>query len=118
MRTRASMGKMVNKLTKREKADAFALIDRISRGVNQPLMREFVKPQLVASNTEITKPQMKRESQFILKEQTDEAIVVARKPSAEVVRLNEHRKVANSDMTFPDAFYEYFEVISENSKVG
>lgn len=122
MRTRASMGKMVNKLTKREKAEAFALIDRITRGANQPYTREFIAPKVVTSNMNV-QAEVKRQSTFFIQEQTQESMVISRNPAAEVVRLNEHRqsenKVVNLDMHFPKAFYEYFEIVNQlPSKVG
>jgi len=111
MRTRSSMGKMVNKLTKREISESYALIDRIARGVNQPYAREF-SPKIVASQ-EIKAISVKpRENAFYMKEQTKDNVVL--------MRLNKSEKTKElPKIVFPKAFYDYFEVIeTPPSKVG
>ncbi|MFT7144327.1 MAG: hypothetical protein ACI9TY_000295 [Alphaproteobacteria bacterium] len=117
MRTRASMGKMVNKLTKRELQESFAIIDRIARGSSQPYTRDFV-PQIVAMNNNPahinTLPAVaQHENAFQIKEQTADNVIVMRSNS------QRSRSVNASPIIFPDAFYEYFEVIDNTpSKVG
>lgn len=113
MRTRGSMGKMVNKLTKREKTQAFSMIDRIARGVSHPYTREFM-PAVVASN--VAEPAQQtmqaspvRESAFVVREQTADNVVVMR--SEPKVASN-----AKPKMVFPDVFYEYFEVVEHQPK--
>tara|TARA_R110000868_G_scaffold189695_1_gene432855 strand:+ start:41692 stop:42009 length:318 start_codon:yes stop_codon:yes gene_type:complete len=105
------MGKMVNRLTKRELSASFAIIDRIARGSSQPYTRAFV-PQVVATNNQLPNQNVVRESSFQLKEQTSDNVVI--------MRANQNvRTTYSNDIIFPDAFYEYFEVIDNTpSKVG
>lgn len=118
MRTRSSMGKMVNKLTMRERNESFAIIDRITRGSSQPYTRNFM-PQVVAVNNEnqrfskLPVSNISHENNFHIHEQTGENVVVMRSNVQNVKSLNV------KPITFPEVFYEYFEVI-ENipSKVG
>lgn len=110
MRTRASMGKMVNMLTKREKNDSFLLIERISRGVNHPYTKEFI-PTVVASNHVVMENTKIRENEFKVAEYNKENVVV--------MRSDQNRVRTQSKIIFPEVFYEYFEVIElQPQKVG
>ena len=111
MRTRSSMGKMVNKLTNREKNDAFLMIDRIARGVSHPYTKEFV-PTVVASSHNI-KPatSVVRESAFRVEAQTNDNVVI--------MRTEPKKQASQPKIVFPDVFYEYFEIIeNQPQKVG
>lgn len=105
MRTRASMGKMVNKLTKREKSESFMMIDRIARGVNHPYTKEFTPT--VVSRTDVqtqARPEV-RENPFRVAEQGQDNVVVMRQKEAAPKPV--------AQMVFPEVFYEYFEVIDK-----
>lgn len=112
-RAKGTMGKMVEKLTKRELSSAFAIIDRISRGVSHPYTREFM-PKIVAVNNAVAKPSV-RENAFVMREQTSDNVVVMRsQPQKTASAVN-----ASTPIIFPAAFYEYFEIVEDKpSKVG
>jgi hypothetical protein len=97
MRTRASMGKMVNKLTNREKSESFMLIERISRGVNHPYTKEFM-PTIVASRDFSLEKLAVRENAFKVAEQNRDNVVVIR---SEKPGYKSQPQIV---------FYEYFEV--------